>query len=89
MKIDVQNKDLGFFTQSLITAQRREDGEVVWCNHHGAVQETVENQIDRIDEPDITWKSSVLICDKCSAYKLEGDDWWQEAPFEGITYESR
>lgn len=91
MKIFVNNKDLGFFTATSITVQRFAeiiDGEreLIWCNHAGAVSEKVENQIDRIDQPDITWTSYVLVCDKCPAYKKEGEDFWEDAPFEGITY---
>jgi hypothetical protein len=91
MNVFVRNYDLGFFTQEPITVQKFEieDDEPVvsWCNHAGAESETVENQIDRIDEPDICWTSTIMVCDKCGAYKLEGESWWQDAPFEGISYE--
>ena len=84
IKIPVKSKDFGWWSQEPITVHRKEDDTIIWCNHHGAVAETQENTIHRIDEPDIDWQTSVEICDKCQAYKIEGDDYWQESPVEGV-----
>lgn len=89
-QIFINNKDLGFWTQQEITAQRFElidgDPELCWCNHAGAIQETVHNQIDRIDEPDICWTSTILVCDKCPAWRKEYEPYWEDAPYEGVFY---
>lgn len=95
MKIYVHNKDLGFWTQEPIPVTRYAtqydeddfDRELVWCNHAGAEEEEVENEINRIDQPDITWTDRVLVCRKCGAYKFEKEtDWW-DAPIEGAHHE--
>lgn len=88
--IAIMNRDLGFFTEKPITAQRfevvDEDGtrELVWCNHAGAEVEEVENDIIRPEGIDSVYISRYLQCDKCEAYKPEGTDHWHEAPNEGI-----
>ena len=93
MNIKVNNKDLGFFTQTYITAQVfetiNEDKYLSFCNHANAKIEKIENQIDRADQPDICWTTSILVCDKpnCGAYRLEGEEFWQDAPSEGLTLE--
>ena len=84
INIPVQNKNFGWWSQEPITVYRKEDDTIIWCNHHGATEECQENTIHRIDEPDIAWQTSVEICDKCQAYKIEGDGYWQDSPFEGI-----
>lgn len=89
MKINVINKDLDFWTQQEIPVVKygvMDDGEkeLIYCNHAGAEEETVHNEVPRIDGPDIEWNSKVLVCGKCQAYKLDGDDYWQDAPFEGV-----
>lgn len=86
--ISVKNKDLGFWTQEPISVKRMEtindegEQEVIYCNHDGAEEREVENETYRADQPDIVWTSRPLICE-CGAYKLEGDNYWQDAPVEG------
>lgn len=80
MKIFVNNKDLGFFTQEEITAQIvSPEGELLFCNHAGAVEEHQED--DFLGTPIDRY---VTFCDKCEAYKREGDNYWENAPFEGV-----
>jgi len=86
MKISVLNKDLGFLTEKPITVQRFEfDGqedELVWCNHAGAIEEEVDNEIPNINGRDIAWTDRVLVC-KFGAYRFLEQDNWQDAPIEG------
>ena len=87
-QINIRNYDLGFLTAEHVTAQKfaKEDGEIVviWCNHAGAIQEEIEDEIyvpGGIDRVVIT---RALVCDKCGAYQPEGQTEWQEAPYEGV-----
>lgn len=86
MKVYVKSLDMGFWTQEPITVARYQvDGdekELVWCNHAGAEEEEVENQIYRIDHPDIVWTDKVLVC-KCGAYRFLNDSYWSDAPIDG------
>lgn len=94
--IHIRNKDLGFFTQKEITVQRfasdigadPDDKEMIWCNHAGAIEDEIEQGIVRVDKPDIVWVERILECDKCTAWKHENDDRWQDAPYEGIHFEN-
>lgn len=83
MKINVTNKDLGFFTQDFISVKRLEGGEIIFCNHAGANEEEVINYYYTPDARDLEWKSTLLVCDKCEAYKPDNQDYWENAPEEG------
>lgn len=89
-KIFINNKDLGFLTQEEVTVQRFEivDGEreLVWCNHAGAIEESVENEMTNPNGHDITWWDKIVVCDKCEAYRFVGDNEWRDAPEEGVSY---
>lgn len=75
----IQVRDINFWgLDDPITAQVFQDDIMIYCNHANAQEETVHNQIDRVDQPDICWTSNVLTCDKCGAYKLPGDNYWEE-----------
>lgn len=92
-KIYVRSEDHGFFTQKEIPVTRLEqidenETQIAWCSHGGAEVEEVDNQINRIDEPDIVWTDRVHICGKCKAYRFEGENEWHDSPFEGVHYES-
>lgn len=88
MHIHIQNRDLGFFTQEAVTIQKFEvtDGEktLVWCNHAEAETQEIVNEIYRPDQADIVWKSSVLVCYRCGAYKGEDNNFWEDEPELGI-----
>lgn len=90
-KIHVRNRDLGFFTQTLITVQRFEieDGDpvVVWCNHAGAIEEEYDVQINNVDRLDEVYQQTIIACNKCGASRLPGENYWENAPFEGVTEE--
>lgn len=89
--INVRSRDLGFFTQSPITAQRFDevDGEqaLVWCDHAGAIQETDTVEHPRIDEPDIVYDVELMVCDKCPAWRRVGETAWEDAPEDGVWHE--
>lgn len=93
MKIQVNFKDYGFFSQTPITVQRidwhKDEGEgykdVLWCNHDGHEIQENTRQIINVDSQDQEWTTNDLVCDKCEAYKPEHEDYWQDAPFEGVT----
>lgn len=86
--IYVKNKDFGFWTQEPISVKRMEtindegEQEVVYCNHAGAEEREEQHETYRQDQEDIVYKSRMLVCE-CGAYKLEGDNYWQDAPVEG------
>lgn len=61
--------------------------ELIWCNHAGAEEIHSTHEENRQDQPDIVYPISYLQC-KCGAYKREHDNYWENAPFEGI-YESK
>lgn len=85
MRIYVNNKDYGFLTQEPITIQRFADDskeDLLWCNHAGAEEVKQENQINRIDQPDIVWTDKIMVC-KCGAYRFEFSDFWEDCPIEG------
>lgn len=88
-EIFVHNKDLGFWTQTPITAQRFElvDGELelVWCNHAGSESEEIESSIINPNGADHVWYTMIEVCDKCDAIKRPGDNYWEDAPIEGVT----
>lgn len=79
MKIDVNNKDLGFFTQEPITVQSiTREGEVLFCNHAGAgEQDLISEMYNPVTEEHKQWTTSVLVCDKCGAVKRKYEDWEQ------------
>lgn len=86
----VRSLDFGFWTAESVTVQKFDgNNDLLWCNHAGATEETEQNQIDRIDEPDIVWESKVMVCDKCPAYRHVGDTEWHDAPLDGVDYETR
>lgn len=84
IKIPVKNKDWGFWTEDAITVYRKENDEIIWCNHEGYETETEEHTTHRIGERNLTWETIIDTCDKCQAYRMNDDDYWQEAPDEGI-----
>lgn len=91
-KIYVRSEDLGYFTQVEIPVVKREqidenEFNIIFCNHGGAEIEEVEQQYNRIDEPDIVWTDKLLICGKCKSWKLDGDSEWHDSPIEGKHYE--
>lgn len=73
--------ETGFCTDCKDNAEPRK--EIIFCNHGGAETEEVENQVNRIDQPDIVWTSKIVVCEKCGAWRHEGERDWEEAPFEG------
>lgn len=81
-KIYVRNHDHGFWTEEPVTVKRKEDGNIIYCDHAGAVEEEQENVMYRPDGRDIVWTSRALICG-CGAYQLENDNYWQDAPVGG------
>ena len=86
--ITILNKDLGFFTESTVTIQRfDEEGDLIWCNHAGAEEEEAYNQVDRVDQSDLTWTEIIKVCDKCGAWQFDGDREWHEAPMDGVHYD--
>lgn len=88
MKINVLNKDFGFLTEEAITVQRYDfEGNLVFCNHAGAIEETASVDIPRIEQQDISFMVTTLVCDKCEAYQRQGEDQWEDAPLEGKHYE--
>lgn len=87
MKIDVRSFDLGFFTEVPITVQRfykdAYDEELIWCNHDGANFQESNNE-SYLNDRVITWASRILVCNKCGAYQHEGENYWYEAPENGV-----
>lgn len=87
-KIYVKNHDLGFFTAKPITVQRFNniDGEqeLVYCNH--ASSEIVEKETWPTIYSDQVMIFKTEVCDKtnCGAYRLEGDNYWEDSPIEGV-----
>lgn len=87
-QIYVRSEDFGVFTQEEVPVVRRDaDNEITYCTHGGATLEEIQQQYDRIDEPDITWTDRLLICRACKAWKLEGENDWHDSPIEGRHYE--
>ena len=92
MKIFVKSEDFGFWTQEDITVQRvdfHEDEDepykdVLWCNHAGATEEDTESEYMRSDGTVMEISNKALICDKCYAYKCLDEEYWQDAPTEGV-----
>lgn len=92
-KVNIRNHDLGFWTEEPITVQiidwHKDEEEpykdVLWCNHARAEEEEVHNEIPVVDGQDISWTDKVLVCMKCGAYRLPGNEYWENAPFEGVT----
>ncbi len=89
MKINVIHKDFGYFSEVPITVQRFEpdwdgDMELVWCNHAGAESETFEKMVPRIDQPDIVWEDSILVCLKCGAFQRSYERTWEDTPVGGL-----
>lgn len=85
MRIVVDNKDYGFFSEKPITVQVIDPNEgVVWCNHDGAEEETVSFDHYNPDGQDMTHTENITYCDKCEAFKREYEDEWEDAPFEGV-----
>ena len=86
MKIEVKHKDFGFFSETPITVQviDKEEG-VVWCNHDGFTEETDTIHHAFNDGTSSEYSINFYKCDKCDAYRIEDDDFWQEAPFEGVS----
>lgn len=87
-KIFVKAEDFGFWTQQEIPIVRYEqvdedERQIVFCSHAGAELKEIEQEYPRIDQPDIVWKDSLIICRKCGAWRLDGDNQWQNTPFEG------
>jgi len=91
MQIFVKNRDLGFFTQNQITAQKFEkiDGEMelVWCNHAGAYTDRQEICDYKSEGADWVTYENIQVCDKCGATKGEYDSHWIGNPEQGV-YES-
>ena len=83
MKIYVKIHDLGFWTAKPVTVQKFFDGELEYCDHAGAVEETEHVEHPRVDEPDIIYDQELIICDKCPAWRLAGDNYWEETPTNG------
>jgi len=79
MKIQVSNRDFGFFSSQPITVYRVEnddDDTIVWCNHWGATVEDVEDYYGHVTTQEF--------CDKCGAWRqVATDDNWHDTPFEG------
>lgn len=63
------------------------NNEVVWCNHAGAREEDYEQTFHNPYGADTTSFITILKCDKCEAWKRADEDFWSEAPFEGVSYE--
>lgn len=93
MKINVLHKDYGFFSEIPITVQKidwhKDEGEgykdVYWCNHDGFTieQDTIHHAFN--DGTSSEYSINFYKCDKCDAYRFEDEDYWQEAPFEGVS----
>lgn len=87
-KIFIKNKDLGFFTEHPITAQKfqRVDGELelVWCNHAGAYTDSIEVCDYKSEGNDWVTYDDVLVCDRCGAFKRDYENYWEDCPEEGV-----
>lgn len=67
----------GFCTDCKDNAEPRH--ELIYCNHDGADYEdnTAHGGTDN------EYTESILVCDKCEAFKRDGER-WEDAPFEGL-----
>lgn len=85
MKITVLHKDYGWFSQIPVPVTRRENDDLLWCNHDGAIEEDITSQTWSYEREDvIEWTDVVMVCGKCGAYRPINEDFWQEAPIEGV-----
>lgn len=80
MKVYVKSRDYGFFTSKPITVQVRRGGELVHCNHDGYQEDDHDFDIIRSDDTIRTVTNKYDVCDKCYAYRLTGDEEWQDEP---------
>lgn len=78
MQIQVLNKDLGFFTATPITVQRRDtDGEILWCNHAEADTESELVHVPNPHGQDDEYTVNYEVCKKCNMFRRENDTEWE------------
>lgn len=80
MKIHVNSRDYGFFTTKPVTVQVKYKGELIGCNHDGYFQDDHDFDIIRSDDTIRTVSNRYDVCDKCYAYRLVGEEEWQDEP---------
>jgi hypothetical protein len=81
----VSDKTIWDYPVTVKRYEVNEDGEknLIWCNHAEAEQIENEETIAAGDRL-ITYVSKVQSCLKCGAYKYGHEDYWYEAPMEGV-----
>ena len=80
MNINVRNRDYGFLSCKPVTVQVFYKGELIHCNHDGYFEDEHDFEIIRSDDSIRTVSNRYEVCDKCNAYRLVGDEEWQDEP---------
>ena len=84
MRIAVKNEDLGFWTEVEIPVVRYEQDNIVYCNHAGAINDTLFHETYSYEREDvIQTHEPIMVCRKCGAFNRVHDSEWEEAPAEG------
>lgn len=79
-KIFVKTHDFGFWTQEPVTVQVKYNGELMSCDHAGATEEEIINEMyNPVTEEHKQWTTPILVCDKCGSTKRPDENWWEDA----------
>jgi hypothetical protein len=86
MRINVKHEDLGFFTEKPIPVVKREDGNIIWCNH--AAAETDTDELHYMSFSGLSCrKVQYRYCPTCGATQDSHQEMeWQNAPMEGALW---
>ena len=77
----VTNKD---YWETPVTVTRTQGDELVWCNHANVTEDVHEDVIYRANGGVSVHNVTISTCNKCEAYRFDYDDYWQDAPIEGV-----
>lgn len=76
-KIYVRSFDHGFWTEEPVTVQIKYKGELISCDHAGAVEEeSLSEMYNPVTEEHKQWTTNILVCDRCGAVN-KGDEVWE------------
>lgn len=82
MKVLVRNRDYGFFSAHPVTVQVKYHGHLINCNHDGYEEEDYVGEMIGRDDSIRRWYEKHEVCDKCYAWRVKGEDDWNDGPAE-------